>query len=85
MKGLKGTVEKRATSCLLFTVFSEDLILLYVKNFFFNFYFYYILLYNTVLVLPYIDMNPPNLFLKLNMLTVRKGRKYLEMFSFPPA
>ena len=26
---------------------------------FFNFYFYYILLYNTVLVLPYIDMNQP--------------------------
>ena len=26
--------------------------------FFFNFYFYFILLYNTVLVLPYIDMNP---------------------------
>ena len=25
---------------------------------FFNFYFYFILLYNTVLVLPYIDMNP---------------------------
>ena len=23
-----------------------------------NFYFYFILLYNTVLVLPYIDMNP---------------------------
>ena len=30
------------------------------KNFlFFNFYFYFILLYNTVLVLPYIDMNLP--------------------------
>ena len=26
--------------------------------YFFNFYFYFILLYNTVLVLPYIDMNP---------------------------
>ena len=26
---------------------------------FFNFYFYFILLYNTVLVLPHIDMNPP--------------------------
>ena len=30
----------------------------YLK-FFFNFYFYFILLYNTVLVLPYIDMNLP--------------------------
>ena len=29
----------------------------FLKKFFFNFYF--ILLYNTVLVLPYIDMNPP--------------------------
>ena len=28
-------------------------------KFFFNFYFYFILLYNTILVLPYIDMNPP--------------------------
>ena len=27
--------------------------------FFFNFYFYFILLYNTALILPYIDMNPP--------------------------
>ena len=27
--------------------------------FFFNFNFYFILLYNTLLVLPYIDMNPP--------------------------
>ena len=27
--------------------------------FFFNFYFYFILFYNTVLVLPYIDMNLP--------------------------
>ena len=30
--------------------------------FFFNFYFYFILLYNTVLVLPYIDMNPPRVY-----------------------
>ena len=27
-----------------------------------NFYFYFILLYNTVLVLPYIDMNPPQVY-----------------------
>ena len=31
-------------------------VLLYI---FFNFYFYFILLHNTILVLPYIDMNPP--------------------------
>ena len=30
---------------------------LFKKNFFFNFCFYFILLYNTVSVLPYIDMN----------------------------
>ena len=31
--------------------------------FFFNFYFYFILLYNTVLVLPYTDMNPPRVYM----------------------
>ena len=30
---------------------------------FINFYFYFILLYNTVLVLPYIDMNPPQVYM----------------------
>ena len=30
---------------------------------FYNFYFYFILLYNTVLVLPYIDMNPPRVYM----------------------
>ena len=30
---------------------------------FFNFYFYFILLYNTVLVLPYIDMNQPRMYM----------------------
>ena len=34
-----------------------------VQLFFFNFYFYFILLYNTVLVLPYIDMNPPQVYM----------------------
>ena len=31
--------------------------------FFLNFNFYFILLYNTVLVLPYIDMNPPRVYM----------------------
>ena len=31
--------------------------------FFFNFHFYFILLYNTVLVLSYIDMNPPRVYM----------------------
>ena len=30
--------------------------------FFFNFYFYFMLLYNTVLVLPYTDMNQPQVY-----------------------
>ena len=36
-----------------------------VLNFFlfFNFYFYFILLYNTVLVLAYIDMKPPRVYM----------------------
>ena len=34
------------------------------NSFFFNFYFYFILLYNTVLVLPYIDMNPPWVYMQ---------------------
>ena len=32
--------------------------------FFLDFYFYFILLYNTVLVLPYIDMNPPWVYMR---------------------
>ena len=34
-----------------------------LKSFFFNFNFYFILLYNTILVLPYIDMNPPHVYM----------------------
>ena len=30
--------------------------------FYFYFYFYFILFYNTVLVLPYVDMNPPQVY-----------------------
>ena len=36
---------------------------LYFIYFLLNFYFYFILLYNTVLVLPYIDMNPPRVYM----------------------
>ena len=32
-------------------------------TFFLTFYFYFILVYNTVLVLPYIDMNPPRVYM----------------------
>ena len=33
-----------------------------IDDFFFNFYFYFILLYNTVLVLPCINMNLPQIY-----------------------
>ena len=34
-----------------------------IAFFFLNFYFYFILLYSTVLVLPYIDMNPLRVYM----------------------
>ena len=37
---------------------------LYFVFLFLNFCFYFILLYNTVLVLPYIDMNPPRVYMR---------------------
>ena len=40
-------------------LFTYSFNFLNVELLFFNFNFYFILLYNTVLVLPYIDMNPP--------------------------
>ena len=39
------------------------------SDFFFNFYFYFVLLYNTVLVLPYIDMNPPQVYMRSQIWT----------------
>ena len=52
--------------CLLFILFgnlTDFIIIIFciLANiiYLFNFYFYFVLLYNTVLVLPYIDMNPP--------------------------
>ena len=41
----------------------------YLMDFFFNFNFYFILLYNTVLVLPYIDMNPPQVYMRFQTWT----------------
>ena len=43
-----------------------DYIILIGWIFFFNFYFYFILPYNTVLVLPDIDMNPPRVYMSSN-------------------
>ena len=34
-----------------------------IESFLKNFYFYFILLYNTVLVLPYIEMNQPRMYM----------------------
>ena len=47
MNSYPPTNFKRSRTCMLSLFF------------FFNFYFYFILFYNTVLVLPYIDMNLP--------------------------
>ena len=44
---------------LLFNTLSR----LVITFLFFNFYFYFILLYNTVLGLPYIDINPPRVYM----------------------
>ena len=46
----------------LFSVESWEIISTHFL-FFFNFNFYFILLYNTVLVLPYIDMNQPRVYM----------------------
>ena len=45
-------------------IISDDLKSLPLFKFFFNFYFYFILLYNTVLVLPYIDTNPSRVYMR---------------------
>ena len=45
--------------CLLFLIYFYFLCIFL----FFNFYFYFISLYNTVLILPYIDMNPPRVYM----------------------
>ena len=44
--------------------FTEGLLSFFLLFLFFNFYFYSISLYNTVLVLPYIDMNPPRVYIR---------------------
>ena len=49
-------------SIWLINVFAFNYVLTYL--FFKNFYFYFILLYNTVLVLPYIDMNPSRVYMR---------------------
>ena len=52
---------------LLFNMLSRLVITFLPRSkclfFFFTFYFYFILLYSTVLVLPYIDMNSPQVYM----------------------
>ena len=48
--------------------------------FFFKFYFYFILLYNTILVLPYIDMNPPRVYIFLKYDFCLVGFDFSELF-----
>ena len=52
---------------LVIFIFFECWILVFIYLFIFEFYnffkFYFILLYNTVLVLPYINMNPPRVYM----------------------
>ena len=52
---------------------SEFGILFLFFYFFFNFNFYFILLYNAVLVLPYIDMNPARVYMSVKLR--REGRR----------
>ena len=63
----QGTPDKHPVNCT-----KENLFLFFI---FLNLYFYFILLYNTVLVLPYIDMNPPRVSVwRLNYLQMKKLR-----------
>ena len=52
-------IQEIFAKCKLMTFYP----ILFSGSFFFKFYFYFILLYNTVLVLPYIDMNSPQVYM----------------------
>ena len=55
-------LDEEADTILIWVLPQQDLGLLFLRSrlsYCFNFYFYFILLYNTVLVLAYTDMNPP--------------------------
>ena len=53
--------------------------------FFFNFYFYFILLYNTVLVLPNIDMNPPRVYMSSQSWTPSHLPRHIISLDYPHA
>ena len=48
------------------------------------FYFYFILLYNTVLVLPYIDMNPPWVYMSSHIWTPLPPPSPYHLFGLSP-
>ena len=54
-------------------------------SFFKNFYFYFILLYNTVLVLPYIDMNPPRVYMSSQTWTTPHLPPHIMSLGHPRA
>ena len=62
-------LDEEADTILIWVLPQQDLGLLFLRSRLnycfnsFNFYFYFILLYNTVLVLAYIDMNPPRVYM----------------------
>ena len=55
---LKGTIQSNRSRV------EPDTLHFFFFFFFFNFYFYFILLYKIALVLPYIDMNPPQVYMR---------------------
>ena len=54
-------------------------------TFFFNFNFYFSLLYNTVLVLPYIDMNPPWVYMSSQSWTASHLPPHIISLDHPRA
>ena len=58
---------------------------LFMTHFFFNFNFYFSLLYNTVLVLPYIDMNPPWVYMSSQSWTASHLPPHIISLDHPHA
>ena len=65
-KESEACAQQRASTARLHA--NMHTLLLFFLNFYYNYlfyvYVYFILLYNTVLVLPYIDMNPPRVYMR---------------------
>ena len=61
----------------------QSRVCLFFFRFFKKFYFYFILLYNTVLVLPYIDMNPPQVYMSSQFWTPSHLSPYIISLFIP--